>query len=283
MRSDKQRVLDWFYRESPRCGLLDFSDLLSEAASTAVGLTGDDRDRFVQSRSTGLWNSLRSLQESRRREGVTPVFELLEDVQKCRWFSSQRGSSVGESRRRIRLRSRPNMIETIDHLDWREYEALGCAIAELCGAGDVQLTSPGNECGIDFFAVIHVCGNNHIFSGSDTSLRVVGQSKKYENPVEVEKVKSFYDVLTDIHKKEPKVTSLVPAWFQEAGGPVVGWMVAHSGFQSGARTRARNHGILVSDTVDLAEIAALSRSITETASPDARCQALVTRTRSRLS
>jgi hypothetical protein len=36
-------------------------------------------------------------------------------------------------------------------------------------------------------------------------------------------------------------------------------MVAHSGFQNGAQNEAKKHGLVLSDSRDLAEIVALSR------------------------
>ena len=40
-------------------------------------------------------------------------------------------------------------------------------------------------------------------------------------------------------------------------------MVAHNGFQSGTETKARNNGVIISESLDLAEIAANSRVLSE--------------------
>jgi hypothetical protein len=275
--SDKQKILDWFYREQPRTGLLDFADLLADATSGALGLSAADGAAYVASNSNRMWAAIRSEQEARKKDGVNPIFELLDAIRKCRWHSIGFGSAPSEMRRRLRLRSRAEIIARIDSLSWRQFEALGCAVVQLCGSRQIQLTPSGNECGVDFFATINVNGNNHVFSGDGTPIRVVGQSKKYESRVDVEKIKSFNEALTDVKKKEPKITALVPPWFQAARGPIIGWMVAHKGFKVGARTRAHNHGILLSDTIDLAEIAALSRQLTETAPANQRCNELIQR------
>jgi hypothetical protein len=282
--SNKQKILDWFYREQPRNGLIDFDILMADATSAALGLSGIDNSAYVASNSNRIWNALRLEQQLREKDGVNPILDLIDAVRKCRWHSIPHGPvPPKEVRRRLRLSSRSTFIGRIDGLSWRQFEALGCAVAQLCGATKVHLTPSGNECGIDFFATITVNGNNHIFSGDKTPLRIVGQSKKYESRVDVEKIKAFNEALVDLQKKEPKVTALVPAWFQNARGPIVGWMVAHKGFKSGAKTRAHNHGILVSDTVDLAEIAALSRELIETASPNERSDQLVQRVQGVLS
>jgi Restriction endonuclease len=274
--SNKSKILEWFYRAKPRNGLIDFGDLMSDAAAGALSITGIDNAAFVASNSVRIWNALRSEQEIRKAQGVNPIFEMIDSVSKCRWQATGRKStSAGELRRQLRLMSRPAIIGEIDTLDWRQFEALGCTIVQLCGANQFHLTPPGNECGIDFFATITVNGNSHIFSGATSPIRIIGQSKKYESRVDEDRIKVFNETICDLQKRAPKITKLVPAWFQAARGPIVGWMVAHKGFKSGARTRAHSHGILLSDTIDLAEIAALSRELAETASPDDRAKELV--------
>ncbi|HSE19283.1 MAG TPA: restriction endonuclease [Pyrinomonadaceae bacterium] len=276
--SKQQTILDWFYRAQPRTGLIDFGDLLASAASEALGLSGMENAAYVASNSSRIWSALQLEQDLREREGVNPILEMIDVVRKCRWHSILLGvAPPAEMRRRLRLRSRPAMIERIDNLTWRQYEALGCVVSQLCGASQVHLTPPGNECGIDFFATVTVNGNNHVFSGSRTPLRIVAQCKKYESRVDVEKIKSFNDTLGDLRKKEPKVTALTPAWFQLTRGPIVGWVIAHKGFKSGAKTRAHNHGILLSDTIDLAEIAALSRDLPESMTTNERADELIKR------
>jgi hypothetical protein len=275
--SNKTKILEWFYREAPRNGLIDFGDLMADATTRALALIGIDNDNYVASNSVRIWNALRSEQDIRKSQGVNPILEMIDAVRKCRWHSIGHSAPPSEMRRRLRLRSRPTIIERIDALNWRQFEGLGCAIVQLCGATQLQLTPPGNECGVDFFALITVIGNNHVFSGAGTPLRIIGQSKKYDTRVDEERIKAFNETLIDVQKKAPKITALVPPWFQAVRGPIVGWMVAHKGFKSGAKTRAYNHGILLSDTVDLAEIAALSRELTESASPDQRADELVKR------
>ena len=118
--------------------------------------------------------------------------------------------------------------------------------------------------------MLFVSGNNHVFSGASSPLRLIGQSKKYDTPVDVEKMRAFNETIDDVKKLEQKASRIIPAWFRAARGPIVGWIVSHSGFQDGAWTRAHNHGILASDSFDLAEIAALSRSLPEAFSPEKR-------------
>jgi hypothetical protein len=172
------------------------------------------------------------------------------------------------------LQSRPTILSGIDTLDDRQYEALGGVISRLIGANAVFLTRRGNEGGIDFFASIHVYGSSHLFSGISSPVRVIGQSKKYKNPVQVDKIKEFIQTVQDVKNYRDEVRKHVPPWFRTARGPIVGWIIAHSGFQSGAQSRANTDGIVLSDSTDLAEIAALSRQLPRNQSASARAKHL---------
>jgi hypothetical protein len=155
------------------------------------------------------------------------------------------------------------ILRTLDAITDREYEALGCVVSEVIGASHVHLTPNGKEGGIDFFALVISPSPCHLLVGTTAPLRIVGQSKKYATAIEDEKVKSFITTLSDVHRLSPTVEPHVPTWFRAAAGPVIGWVMAHHGLQSGAASRARNHGIIYSDSLDVAEILALSRRIPE--------------------
>jgi hypothetical protein len=250
--------------------IVDFDDLLTGAASEALDYSGIAAEEYAESNRTRIWKGLLQEEAERTRDGLNPTFRLYNSTHKVGWHAFSTPRDKAERRRLLRLRSRPTVLSQIDSLTWREYEALGCLICGYCGAMQTHLTSPGNECGIDFFAVLYVSGNNHVFSGASSPLRIIGQSKKYDTPIDVEKIRGFNETLDDVRKLEQKASGIIPAWFRAARGPIVGWIVSHSGFQNGARTRADNHGILASDSFDLAEIAALSRSLPEYFSPEKR-------------
>ena len=263
-------VIDWFYRAPVREGLHDFTDIVGEAASAALNLDGMERDAYVHSNWNRTWNALIQEEEERSKRGLTLFFGMLKDTRKLYWLAAKPATANSERRRLMKLRSRPLLLSHIHTLNWRQYEALGCLTSRYCGAVNVHLTPPGNECGIDFFACISLFGNNHIFSGTRSPLRIVGQSKKYATPVEMDKVRAFNDTLTDVKKLEPRVSPIIPAWFKASRGPIIGWIVSHCGFQSGARARAHNHGILISDSHDLAEVAAMTRVVDEAHDPSQR-------------
>ena len=111
-------------------------------------------------------------------------------------------------------------------------------------------------------------------------MRVVGQCKKYTTPVQIGGVKEFVETLQVVkYRGEPKIERLVPPWFHAVRGPIIGLIIAHTNFQSGADTKARNHGIVVADSLDLAEVIALSRHISETLTAAARADACMERVR----
>ena len=152
----------------------------------------------------------------------------------------------------------------IDTLNDREYEALACVSLRLVGASETFLTPPGNEGGVDFFALLPSPGRCHLFSGGHHPLRIVGQSKKYTSAMEAGEFKEFLTTMEEVkHGGQRKTENIVPVWFRAVYGPIIGLVIAHSGFQSGATTRARQHGVLTAESLDMAEIVALSKAIPE--------------------
>jgi len=79
-----------------------------------------------------------------------------------------------------------------------------------------------------------------------------------------------------VRNLNPSIESLVPSWFRSSTGPIIGWLIAHNGVQSGGVTKAKNHGIVISDSVDIAEIIALSRHIDVCLPADARAAKAMT-------
>ncbi len=147
-------------------------------------------------------------------------------------------------------------------------------VCRFSGARETLLTPAGSEGGIDFFALIDVPGKCHLFSGATGPLRVVGQSKKYSSAADLGVVRDFITAIENVRKRQPSVERRIPLWFRTSRGPVVGFLVAHNGLQSGAESMARDHGIVVADSLDLAEVAALSRRLAVHADPHCRALAV---------
>src|SRR5579862_8837546 len=138
------------------------------------------------------------------------------------------------------------------------YEALCCLVLQLLGAQRYHLTPAGDEGGIDFLATVHFFSKSHIFSGLGREVKIVGQSKMYAERVPVGNVDAFITTLENVRKGSDRVRDIIPAWFHDSSGPIIGWIVGHKGFQSGAQNEAKKHGIILSTSRDLAEIISLS-------------------------
>ena len=155
--------------------------------------------------------------------------------------------------------SRPFVLRQIDAMTDREYEALACVACTAIGSRMTVLTSAGNEGGIDFLATLSVKTETHVLSAAGTEIRIVGQCKKYASPMAVDKLEQFITTMQNVRHRSERVRRHIPAWFNESRGPILGWIMSHSGFQTGAADEAKNHGIVLSDTLDLAELICLSK------------------------
>lgn len=283
MSSQIQKVIRWFYRQSFIEGELRFEDQLLECARKVLDKNPVDAEAFVYSNLTHYWNELCKHSDEDVSRGLRPLFLITDRVsKKATWYPRLDRINLHKGKKRaiIRSKSRPTILKQIDALNNREYEALGYCVAELLGGERNLLTPPGNEGGIDFFSQLKVPAICHIFGGRGTPVRIVGQSKKYSNRVSDDKVKEFAFTIEDIRREASRVKDLVPTWFKAAHGPIIGWIIAHNGFQSGAQTRARNHGIVTSNSIDLAEVVAQSRLFFEELSAEDRASQLKNRVRS---
>jgi len=264
MASEIDSILRWFYRESFPQGILEFDELLARAVAKSLRKSQMDVEAYVYANAPRNWSAILQRIDADKLLGRSPMFNV-EDIEnrKLTWLPSNITSFDSSKKRHlaVKLGSRPYLLRMIDTLTDREYEGLACVISKFAGASYVKLTPRGNEGGIDFFASINCPARCHIFGGAHRPLRIVGQSKKYSDKVQVDEVKEFTTTLEEVRNQNPSIEHLVPTWFRSASGPRVGWLVAHNGVQSGGLTKAGNHGIIVSDSIDLAEIAALSRQI----------------------
>ena len=261
---DLQKIVDWLYRQDCRPGSTKWEDLLANAAVQALGKSRIDAERFAAGGSAKTyWNRVLQLVEEDRDKGRNPLIIIHNPKARILgWYADTAGvADTKEIRRRNCLQCRSIILRKIDALTDREYEALGCVVSEQLGADNVLLTPRGNEGGIDFFASFHYRSDCHVFHGRGGRLRVVGQSKKYAERVKREKIDLLDKVIEKVRNRNPEIAKVVPPWFYQATGPIVGWVIGHSGFQEGAESTARNIGMLLSDSADLAEAFALSRGV----------------------
>jgi hypothetical protein len=124
---------------------------------------------------------------------------------------------------------------------------------KMAGSRHWHLTPPGNEWGVDFFASLVNPSALPIFDGLRAPIRIVGQCKKFESRLAVKEVKEFSRTLEGLRNRKPEIERHVPNWFRLISGPIVPWLICHSAAQSGALSLAKDEGIVVSDSIDMAE------------------------------
>ncbi len=221
-----------------------------------------DADGFAAANTQRYWQDVIEQHQLDEKTGLIPLCEIVHQGNRLLRNPCVRYKADPRPKQKIKARllaARPSILSTIDGLSPRRYEALGCYVARLLGAERYHLTPSGNEGGIDFMAVIRFHTASHIFSGIGREVRLVGQAKKYDSKVQVGHIDAFITTLENIRKRSSRVDSVIPPWFHAQTGPILGWVIGHSGFQSGACSEAQKHGIILSDSRDLAEIITLSR------------------------
>lgn len=267
--SRKKLLVNWFYTSELPDHVFRFDDLLVNAAEEAIFNDAVKAESFASSNANRYWNYLLEALDADKAAGRLPLCNVV-DYRSRRLITSQTHLKTKGSKHYDRLSSRvsyrPLLLRSINSYDSRLYEAFSCLSCYANGASKVFLTPPGNEDGIDFFALFHSrsrVGNLTRFE----SLRVVGQAKKYISPVSIDKVREFRSVMDDIRHRALHVTEHVPSAFYSHEGPIVGWITGHSGFQSGALERARESGILLYDSRSLVEMVILSNLVAPNEAP----------------
>ncbi|WP_337880842.1 restriction endonuclease [Rheinheimera sp.] len=254
--SEKKLLLAALLRENIRNNV-DFRAVLSSLAERKLGKSKLDAESFADANIRRYWNWITKEIDLQSSRGIVPFFTFADNGGYS--FSSITydllSSSCQSNKKLGKLVSlRPSTLNQIDSLTEREYEALSCVVCSKIGSIKVKLTPPGNEGGIDFFATISVKNASHIFSAIGSEVRIVGQCKKYKAPVQVDRLDQFISTLQNVRHRSDRVRKHIPSWFSESRGPIVGWIIAHSGFQTGTADEAKNHGIILSDSLDLAEV-----------------------------
>lgn len=276
--SEKKQLLAALYRTEVAAGNIDFRQMLSSVAESVLRRTRADADAFADANLKKYWNWLGKEADVHAARGLTPFFSfgsggVYSVSSACHALTM---SADAECRLRgTRAISRPFVLRQIDAMTDREYEALACVVCSAIGCPRTHLTPPGNEGGIDFFATLSVKTRTHVLSASGAEIRIVGQCKKYASPLAVDKLEQFITTMQNVRHRSERVRRHIPTWFDDSRGPIVGWVMSHSGFQTGAADEAKNHGIVLSDTIDLAELISLSDTFHTARSPSDRADQVI--------
>lgn len=276
--SEKKDLLGALYRTEIGTGNSDFRQLLSSLAESVLQKSRADADAFAEANLRKYWNWLAKEVDGHVTRGLTPFFSLTSGgsyaiSSVCHSLSASLNTEC--QLRGIRAMSRPPVLRKIDAMTNREYEALACVVCSAIGSHKTYLTPQGNEGGVDFFATLSIQTRTHVLSAPGTEIRIIGQCKKYASPVAVDKLDQFITTMQSVRHRSERVRRHIPTWFDDSRGPILGWIMAHSGFQTGAANEAKNHGIVLSDTLDLAELICLSSTFHPALSPSDRANQLV--------
>ncbi|MDE1712009.1 restriction endonuclease (plasmid) [Chromobacterium amazonense] len=271
-------IIDWIYRQDlpwDKGDLHVFENLLIDGYKALKEDSQDLAARYAKTNINRLWNILKQRSQKETNNGITPLIDTFID-QDFRFISNYDTKSKQDITARKKIRCRPAILREIDSLNDREYEALACSILKNLGATHIRLNEGGNEGGVDFYAILKVHTRNHMFSNIGGSLRIIGQSKKYKTSVQDSTIKEFCQTINDIKQLTPSIKDKIPSWFLLSKSPIIGWIISHNGFQRGALDRAKNHGIMASDSLDLAEIIVMSKlkSYAETTNPSLKIEAI---------
>lgn len=280
--SEKKKILVALYRTEVAHGNIDFRRMLSSLAESALQRNRADADAFADANLRKYWNWLRKEADTHAARGLTPFFSFASGgahsiSSACHALTASPDAEC--QLRGTRALSRPFVLRQIDAMTDREYEALACVVCSAIGSPKTHLTPPGNEGGIDFFATLSIKTRTHVLSAAGAEVRIVGQCKKYASPVAVDKLEQFITTMQNVRHRSERVRRHIPTWFDESHGPIVGWIMSHSGFQTGAADEAKNHGIVLSDTLDLAELICLSDSFHTALSPSDRANQIISECR----
>nr|WP_315493309.1 restriction endonuclease [uncultured Rhodoferax sp.] len=284
--SDKQKILRCFPRLDAIPGNIDFQTILVDLVEKELGKSTIDAQAFAQANVKKYWNWFNEDLDQQGRRGIRQYFGARGGGTYAishSAYSLQSSSDAEEQLAGQLALSRPDILRQLDALNDRQYEAMACVACNVLGARFQVLTPPGNEGGIDFIATLKMDSSCHIFSSIGSELRVVGQCKKYQTPVAVDRVEQFLQTMSNVRHRSERVRKHLPVWFDEARGPIVGWVVAHNGFQSGAADEAKRHGLILSDTLDMAELFSFAPSFYVSDSPPVRAGHLLTRCQALLS
>jgi hypothetical protein len=259
---EKPQLLNWLLRQD-LSGVHSCTSLLERAAKACLSKDAIAAAAYTEATLGPFWNYVLTVSSEHSLRGLSPSFSVQDKETKTWRCYPLPQEIVGAARRRaVRSRSRPAVLQMIHSLDDRQYEALSCVLLEALGATKVELTRAGNEGGVDAFGLIVSPNSSHILGSVHQPIRVVLQAKKHRRPMSADKMKEFLQTLNEVkHGGQSKTEAIVPSWFRASRGAIVGLAMSHSGFQSGAESRARSHGVLIVESIDVAEVIAGRRSL----------------------
>jgi hypothetical protein len=257
-------MLDRLFRTSYPTREIRLTEIVAMLAHSTLGYSQIDAESYAESNKRAIWSQIVVRLDEESRKGLYPTFEIIDANRfELAWFPRpKRNDDIRVVDKKQRLACRGEILDFIDskkNVNARAYEAIGCVIARLAGATQWHLTPSSNDFGIDFLALLPAFSSGHLFPHVNKHVRIVGQSKKWSDPIERDQVDLLANRMEDIRRRNSRVVEALPLWFITAQSPLVGCMLAHSGARSGAHDIANDHGIIMADSRDVAEMIVLNR------------------------
>lgn len=255
--SEKSIVLNALLRQDLSPGNQSFQNILTRIAISHLKKNSIEAEKFAERNLKKYWNWMLALTDEHKARGLMPYFLVPSSSSYSIACAGHELITAHEDKSQLfgrNLKNRAILLGQLDKLNDREYEALAGVVCKAIGVREFVLTPPGNEGGIDFLAHIVTQSSTPIFPSPGTSLRVVGQCKKYATALAVDTFENFIQTLHNVRYRSNRVRRHIPSWFSESNSPIIGWMIGHSGFQTGSADEGKQHGIYMSDAVDLVEI-----------------------------
>jgi hypothetical protein len=257
MISDQQKLFQYLVR-NPEFHPIGFETWVAKAAQIVLSVQASSAETLAIRRKQRLWTEFRKYDQELGKRGCLRIFEVVDEPSMI--FCSPKQSRYSEVLTSTLLRNdRHRVISWIDTLNDREFEFLGAATAYFLGARQAVVTPRDNDGGVDFYALLPSWGASVVFHSPHKYIKVVGQSKYYTSQASTDVTKLLVKTIDDIRSFTVEMVPRLPDWFKEEKGPVVGIIVAPFGFQSGAVTRAHSNGIMLADSIDVAEAIICSR------------------------
>lgn len=253
MTGDYNTLWEQALRHFPRDSQFAFEPFLRESVERTLGKAGQEVDAFVEANGARIWTHFKKKNYYLRKQGRIPLFRIIDEKARIICWSSNADQDVGAPG----ISARPWILSSIDSLTDTEYEYVASCAFQLEGAY-TKVSDRSGDNNVDFYATFRAPFQPQILQNVAGDVKIIGQSKKYGAPVSVGKVREFAYTLNEIRHLSSNIRDQIPVWFRSAKGPIVGIILSHTGFQSGAVSKAKQEGVILCDSFFIAETLAVS-------------------------
>lgn len=182
-----------YIKNSSEHPIANVDELIEEALDALLErkLGELERAEHIEDVRDGVLKEIRNYIERCRKEGITPEFEFGHDPRHIKKLTD-----IHEARKKF--------LSWVFTLPPIQFEHLCRKVLLIEGCRDVTVTPPSGDGGVDFYGkkVVQLKDTNSVFR--DVEVLVIGQAKRYENPIGVEELRSFVGAYNMIQIAEYK-------------------------------------------------------------------------------